>query len=309
VPQKTLSQSQIDALIASAGRKVEEYDYRSGKAFTTTTLAELDQLHKAFARDLSQRLSQMLQIGVRVEGSGTDQARYDSYVHSLPSPTIVAVVELRPNTLVALDLANHLGFAMLDILLGGMGRPTAYRAFTDLEGLLLNEIVTHVATSIGIGLGPLARLDPTVAALQAQPAINHVAIATEPTVVMSFRVTLDNLQHTEGILSICYPRHAIDPILANGQPAGAVPAAEPTGDPGPLAAPLAAARVKLHARLNGSKLSLLELTRLQPGDVVLLGHGTGEPATVSIDGVDLFEGEIGRHDGHMALRLTNWMAK
>jgi hypothetical protein len=45
VPQKTLSQSQIDALIAAAGRKVEPFDYHAGKAFDSGTVAEIKNLH------------------------------------------------------------------------------------------------------------------------------------------------------------------------------------------------------------------------------------------------------------------------
>mgnify|MGYP002064245046 CR=1 FL=1 len=46
--------------------------------------------------------------------------------------------------------------------------------------------------------------------------------------------------------------------------------------------------VNLSARISGASLTLGELSNLQPGDVVVLGNPVDEPATVSIDDIELF---------------------
>lgn len=306
VPQKTLNQSQIDALIAAAGKKVEPYDYHVGKAFDSGTVAEISALHKAFTTDLAQRLTGLLQVPVMVEDQGIDQARFESYMHALPSPTMVGIIKLNPGDFVAVtDIANHLGFAMLDVLLGGTGRPAGFRAFTDLEAILLGEIVDHVGWSIRAAFETHIPFEPSVAELQSRPAIGHVSVASDSVLVQSFRVHLDAAYPSEGILSVCYPRQFLEAVLENRP--GRERSAEDGATYGAAADRIEEAPLQLSARINGAKLTLGELSALQPGDVVVLGNPVDEPAVVSVGDIALFNGEVGHHNGKVALRITQWM--
>lgn len=306
MPQKTLNQSQIDALIAAAGRKVEPYDYHVGKAFDSGTVAEISSLHKAFATELASRLTNLLQIPVIVEDRGIDQARFESYVNALPSPTMVGVIDLNPGEYVAVtDIASHLGFAMLDLLLGGTGRPAGFRAFTDLEGILLGEIIEKVGWAIRAAFETHLVFDPSVLEVQSRPAIGHVSVGSDSVLVQSFRVRLDAAYPSEGILSVCYPRRLLEAVLEHRP--GRDITEEDGSSYGATTQQVHGAPVRLSARINGATLTLGELSVLQPGDVVILGNPVDEPATVSIGDVNLFQGEVGRHNGQVALRITEWM--
>ncbi len=305
VPPRTLHQSQIDAL--TAGRKVEPYDYQVGKGFEARTVAEVSSLHKSFATELAQRLTGLLQVPVIVEPLGTDQARFESYVNALPSPTMIGVLELDPGSHLAVtDIANHLGFAMLDILLGGSGQPAGFRAFTDLEAILLGEIIDHIGWSVRSAFETHLTFEPKVADIQSRPAIGHVSVSSESVLVQSFRVKLDAAHASEGILSVCYPRRLLDAVLGSEESSDP---SEPrhSADAAAMAASISEAPVQLSARINGATLTLGELSNLQPGDVVVLGNPVDEPATVSIGDIDLFTGDVGHHNGHVALQITKWM--
>lgn len=308
MPQKTLNQSQIDALIAAAGRKIEPFDYHVSKAFDSGTVAEINSLHKSFATELSQRLGNLMQIPVTVDSQGIDQARFESYVNALPSPTVLGVINLDPGGYLAVtDIANHLGFSMIDVLLGGTGRPAGFRPFTDLEGILLGEIIDHIGWAMRSAFEKLVVFEPSVSDIQNRPAIGHVSVASDSVLVQSFRVRMEAAHRTEGILSVCYPRHLLEAILASRatiEPG----AAELPEDAAAMARSVKEAPVHLSARLNGTKLTLGELSLLQPGDVVVLGNSTDEPATVSIGDIGVFEGDVGQHNGRAALRITKWTA-
>ena len=306
MPPKTLSQSQIDALIAATDKKVEPYDYHVGKAFDSGTVAEISSLHKAFATDLAQQLTGLLQVPVMVEDQGIDQARFESYVHALPSPTMVGVIELNPGDFMAVtDIANHLGFAMIDVLLGGSGRPAGFRAFTDLEAILVGEIIDSIGRAIRSAFQTHIEFEPTVSDIQSHPAIGHVSVASDSVLIQSFRIHLDAAHPSDGILSICYTRKLLEAVLEN-RPGRDIAADDASGH-GLTADRVKEAPVKLSARIKGSPLTLGELSMLQPGDVVVLGNPVDEPALVSIGDVHLFTGEVGRHNGQVALRVTQWM--
>ncbi|MCP4309140.1 MAG: hypothetical protein GY788_30550 [bacterium] len=308
MPNRTLNQNPVDATIAGADRNVEPFDFHGGKALDAEIVAEVEALHESFAEELADRLTNLLQVPVVVESAGIDQARFESYINALPNPTMLGIIDLSPGGYRAVtDLANHLGFSMLDILLGGSGRPAGFRAFTDLEAILLGEVIDHVGWSIRAAFEPLREFEPSVADIQSKPAIDHIAVASDSVLVQSFKVRIDADHRSEGILSVCYPGHLLDAILKTE--AAPEVAEEPliSGD-APMSGSIKEAPVGLKARLTGAKLSLGDLGLLQPGDVVVLGIPTSAPATVSIGDVDLFEGDVGRHNGQIALRLNHWMA-
>lgn len=303
VPPRTLNQS----MIGSSDRKIEAYDYEVGKGFEGRTVAEVSALHKSFSTELAQRLTGLLQVPVTVEPQGIDQARFESYVNALPSPTMVGVIELNPGAHLAVtDIANHLGFAMLDILLGGAGQPAGFRAFTDLEAILLGEIIDHVGWAIRSAFDTHVTFEPKVADIQSRPAIGHVSVSSESVLVQSFRVKLGATHSSEGILSVCYPRQLLESVLEGDEPTEPT-GVEPSINAAATAASLAQAPVQLSARIEGASLTLGELSNLEPGDVVVLGNPVDEPATVSIGGIEMFTGDVGHHNGHVALRITNWM--
>ena len=269
--QETLNHSPIDALQPADGRKVEPYDYHAGKSFDPSAVAEISAMHESFAAELSQRLSGLLQVPVTVEAQGVDQARFESYVNALPSPTMLGVIGLEPGSFHAVtDIANHLGFAMLDVLLGGSGRPAGFRAFTNLEGILLGEIIDHVGWAIRSAFDKHTVFEPTVVDVQSRAELGHVSASSDSVLVQSFRIHLDAAHQSEGILSVCYPRQKLETIFESGETKD-TPAEQVVGTTA-MAAPIEEAPIKLTAQINGAKLTLGELAQLQPGDVVVLGN-------------------------------------
>ena len=285
---------------------VVEYDYRGGSEFDPGVIEDLEGLHKAFCRQLSRQLGHLLQVPVGVGHRSTDEVPYISYVRSLPSPTVLGVIGLNPTSArVVADLPNHLGFAFLDILLGGTGRPTEFRAFTDLEGSILGMALQPVAASMTAAMEPAAAVNSEILTIQAHPSISGLFEPNEPAIVLSFDIRIDTMQPTEGILSICYPRSALEQLFSPA-PSDEVELTVQAPINPEVLDPLSAVPIEIRARLNASPISLLELSELQPGDVVVLNHKANEPVTISAGGHDLLEGSVGQHNNKVALSVTGW---
>lgn len=285
---------------------VVEYDYRGGSEFEPGTVEELEGLHKAFCRDLSRQLSHLLQVPVACKKRSIDEVPYSSYVRSLPSPTVLGVVGLTPTPSRALiDIPNHLGFSILDILLGGAGRPTDFRAFTDLEGSIISMALKPIVAAISSAFEPAAAIDGELLAIQAHPSIAAMLEPDEPTLVLSFSVRIETTQPTEGILSVCYPKSTLQ-MLLTPPPAEEIEIMVQAPVNPELFDPLSTVPVEVTARLKASPISLLELAELQPGDVVVLSHKVDEPVTISAAGHDLLEGNVGQYNNNVALSVTRW---
>ena len=285
---------------------VVEYDYRGGSEFDAGVVEDLEGLHKAFCRDLSRHFGHLLQVPVSVNHRSTDEVPYLSYVRSLPSPTVLGVIEFAPTSgRVVADMPNHLGFAILDIVLGGSGRPTEFRAFTDLEGSILGMALSPVSDAMVTALEPAAALSGELLAIQAHPSISGLYEPEEPTVVLSFDIRVDTAQPTEGILSLCYPKASLEPLFAPA-PAEDIEITVQSPVNPKLFDPMSEVPIEVQARLNASPISLLELSELQPGDVVVLNHKAREPVTISAGGQDLLEGSVGQYNNSVALSVTRW---
>jgi flagellar motor switch protein FliM len=75
------------------------------------------------------------------------------------------------------------------------------------------------------------------------------------------------------------------------------------GAPEALPAHLEAVEVELSARLAGCEISLDQLLALEAGDVIPLDARLGDPTTLSIEGLTLAQGRLGRHRGRLAVRI------
>lgn len=306
VPNMTDIATATGPVRTPASTDIVEYDYRGGSEFEPGTAEELVDLHKAFCRDLTRHLGHLLQVPVTVEPRSIDEVPYNSYVRSLPSPTVLGVLNMAPTSGKALvDLPNHLGFAILDILLGGYGRPTEFRSLTDLERSIMRMALDPVAASVAAAFAPTAALNTEIVSIQAHPNINDLVQPEEPTQVMSFNVHIETDQATEGILSVCYPKSTLATLLAPPPTEEIEITVQAPINP-ELFDPLSAVPIDVTARLKASPISLLELAELQPGDVVVLSHKANDPVTVSAGGHDLLEGQVGQHNNNLALSITRW---
>lgn len=305
VAASSLTQSQIDALIASETRTVQEYDYQGSSVFDREVVEHLERQHKSFCSELTRQFSHTLNVTVLVEPRSVDESVFQSYVRSLPSPTVLGIVALDPLPgRAVVDVSSHLGFAMLDILLGGPGRAANYRRFTELEASLIAEMMNHTSGAISAAFEGIVELDPTVLSIQTQPNIGHVAVSTEPALIFTFAATIATARRTEGLISICYPLSSLEPVL--GVLATETAPEAPKPDEAALGGTLTGAGVPLSARLNTTRIALSEIAHLQPGDVIVLDHDVDDPVLVSAGGVDVLEAAFGRQKDALALSITGW---
>src|ERR671939_260927 len=150
---KLLSQQEIEALMSSltaepdepaaasvsnhagSSRPVKVYDFRRPDKFSKEHLRALRIIHESFARGLASALASYLRSAIQIRLTMVEQATYDEYIRSLPTPTVMYVVAPHPlpgNAVVEMNLP--VARAILDRLLGGSGVPHSTSAeMTEIE--------------------------------------------------------------------------------------------------------------------------------------------------------------------------------
>lgn len=289
-----------------------DFDFRRPSKLGRDVSRSLELAHETFARRVSTGWGAELRAYVQVEPAGIAQLPYDDVIRSMPSPHLVVTAAVPPLAgSIVLELDLQLGMLLVDRLLGGEddGRVGTPRRPSDVEVELLGHLASHAVLALAEVTAPMGAVDPRVAAVDVNPQLVQVAAPSDPTLMVSFAVTVSGPVAAHGTLSVIYPgqvqtqllehlassrggdqtEHRIEPAAAEG-----------------LLASLGAAAVDVAVRLHDSPVTARQLHALQVGDVLRLDHRVGRPALGVVDGTAVLEVHLGRRGPRRAAQVEGW---
>src|SRR5579862_4729200 len=149
---RVLSQQEIDDAFKQAHglsseestAKAQVYDFRRTDRIAKDQLRTIHLLHENFARSLGSSLSAYLRSYVVVNLISVEQLSFGEYTQSLPSPTSLIALGMKPyDGSAVLELNPTLVFPILEMLLGGTGKmPTKItREITEIEQSILDGLL------------------------------------------------------------------------------------------------------------------------------------------------------------------------
>ncbi len=240
-----------------------------------------------------------------------EEITYENYVRSLPNPSVLALVALRPLPgEVVVELAVPLALVLVDRALGGLGLPAPVRRPTELETRLLAEIVRYGTEAFRETFAPLLEVEPEVVGVETNPSFVQVVPPSETTLLLSYTVSVSAASTIEGLLTVCYPHPTLQPVMDRLQ-RHVVTEPPEAEEPAPgrettVAAQLGEATVPISVRLSPTRVDLRELAALEPGDVLRTSHRVDAPVRVLVRGVDVLAGYLGRRGRRLGVRIVGW---
>lgn len=286
------------------GGRARPYDFRRPKKFGREHVRALQIVHEAFARQLATLLSTTLRTVVQVAVASVEQRTSDEYVRTLPNPTALAVLDLEPLPASGLlHVPLPLAMTFIDRTLGGDGSGShPRRGLTEIETVLVRDLIARAATELGAAFEPLLPLRPTVTHVEANPQFAPTGPASDVVAVVTFEVRLGGGSHE---LSLCLPFSALQPALEQFGGAGGDQDGVHTTGTEIVAGALERAPVQVQVRFSPVTLTSREIVELRPGDVLPLHHATAAPLTVLAEGVPLFAAQPGRRGKRLACRIVD----
>lgn len=313
-----LSQDEIDALLHGvedgavkteaepnpADGVARPYDLASNERIVRGRMPTLDMINDRFARFLRTTIFNLLRRSAEISVGGVQTLKFSQYVHSLFVPTSLNLVRVRPlrgTGLVVLD--PKLVFTLVDNFFGGDGRfytKIEGRDFTPTERRVIQMLLTQVLKDLKEAWAMVANLDFEYLNSEMNPQFANIVSPTEVVVVCSFHIELEG---GGGDIHLTLPYAMIEP-LRELLMAGMQSDRKEQDDrwPTSLRNEVKAVEVELEATLVETELTLGELMRLKPGDVIPVDL----PRTVAarVDGVPVFAGQLGVSRGNIALKLV-----
>jgi flagellar motor switch protein FliM len=312
---KILSQDEIDALLDSsaperpesggrgvAGRSVVAYNFRRPDRVSKEQLRSLHFLHDRFAHNVSTSMSAFLRSVTEVSIVSVEQFAYSEFLMSLPEQTAFYAVGIDPlEGLAALELNPAVAFTLVDRMLGGTGlTPGMNRPLTEIEQNVIDTVVKLLLDSLAEAWRSVTDVNFRINGRETRPQMLQVMGPNEIVILLGFDVKIGEVR---GMLNLCIPAAAIESVGEKFVQGSQRTLRPPTPEEEAwLSANLGRVTLPVTAML-GTTLSAGDLLRLQPGDVIALGHSASQPIDVRVGDVSRFVGQLAS-DGHgLAVRV------
>ncbi len=306
-----LSQEEIDALLDVVDdegddvldvnedgllpqRQVTLYDFKRPNRVSKEQLRAFRGVHDKMARSLASQISAIMRSIVEIQLHSVDQMTYGEFLMSLPNPTSFNVFSVKPlEGSGVIEINPSIAFPMLDRLLGGKGEPfDASREFSDIELSLFETILRVMMSTLKEAWGPVMDIYPIVESKESSPNVVQIVAQNEIVVMVVMEIIIGN---SSGMMNICYPVIALEPILPKLASRDLMLNETSTKKSRntELQVLLGGVKVNVEANLGDAELTLGDVLELKVGDVLRLSNAANDIITVCVDGKDRFKGEIG----------------
>jgi flagellar motor switch protein FliM len=303
VAKSVISNEEVSALLENNPKgEVKPYDLAGTQRITRGRLPALETIHETFARSFRVALFNLLQREPQVTFEGVRSQKAGDYLAAVTTPASLDICRLKPlpgNALFVFD--TSLVFLMVDTYFGGPGvnvERAADRGLTPTEVRFVQLVLRQAATDLAQAWTPVSQVEVELVKHESNPLFASVAAPTDTVLVNRFNI---ELPAGGGTLDLVMPAMMIEP-LREVLTAGIVARSgrdEAWGPP--LAHHLRGANVEVRAVLTEIEITLGELKRLKPGDVLPIEA----PREVCLYAGDqpLYTGKFGVSRGHNALKI------
>lgn len=318
---EVLSQAEIDALLNAISTgdldaasiqeqpveaQVKPFDFERPSKFNKDQLRTLEMLHDAFCRVVQTQLSAQLRTLVEVTVTSADQVSYGEFVRSMPFPTLINILSMRPlegNALLEMNLP--LALSVIDRMVGGPGSYRGkLRELTEIELALTRGLTDVVLAGLNEAWSTVAQVDFRFEGSEMNPQFAQVAAPGDISVLISFEMKVGAVT---GMLNLCVPHMVLEPVMDklsaqsyySGKRSDSTPEVREV-----IAGELGAVAVPVSVHLGATTLQLADLLALAPGDVIPLDVAPGDDVRVRVGDLDTFNAQPGMRGRHLAVQIT-----
>jgi len=297
-----ISDEEVSALLEkNPAGNVRPFDF-GAQRINRTQLPMLEIVAKTFSDRMSVTLSALLGREATVQFSALDASKAGELQAALPIPSSLAVVRLKPLAGSAfVSVEPGLLLTLLDGFFGGSGRVTndTQAAIAPAAQRFLALLLRSISADWTAAWTPVTALDLELINQETNPRLMQLGAAQEPMLVLRFTVEFGA---RNGRIDFLLPESLLAPVreaLASDSHAGPSRKHEAWGPK--LGAALQEAQLETHAVLAQAQISLRDLVRLTPGDVIPIE--APQHVTLLAGDVPLYRGRFGVSQGRNALKI------
>lgn len=307
--EKELGQEEIDALFQAARRRTElspvharvlPWSFSRSGQISNEQLRSITMLNDIFARNLTHHLSAWLRSRVQVSLVSAEQIPFSEFLQRIPELAYVCSVQLAPLQAVSvLEMELTTAPSIIDLLLGGDGKPSEPRELTDIEESILSGVVEAVCRELTTAWQPVG-MSFAFEKRQMQTQAPRLIPVSEKTLCLSFEL---RLCETSGLLNLAFPAVVSNSILrrlAGERTHQRQHAAETRNRLRDL---ILRSRIGTALELPRTRVGAAALRGLRRGSILELPLAVGAPAELRACGLSVFAAAPVARSDHRAAQL------
>jgi flagellar motor switch protein FliM len=297
-----ISDEEVSALLeGGAPGNVRPYDL-TARRINRTQLPMLETVCRSFAERMAAALSALVGRDATVQFTALDSAKAGELQAALPVPGTLVTVRLKPLPGIAfVSVDPSLLLVLLDGFFGGSGRATSdsHAATAPAAQRFLALILRNFASGLTLAWQPVTPVELELVKMETNPRLMHLGSPLDPMLALRFTVEFGA---RSGRIDWLLPEPMMEPIremLASD--GGNAPVRKQENWTPVLGQALQEAQVETRAVLAQAKISLGELVRLTPGDIIPIEPP--QQVTLLAGEVPLYRGRFGVSQGRNALKI------
>jgi flagellar motor switch protein FliM len=277
--------------------KVMPYNFTRAGQINNDQMRAISILNDMFARNLAHSLGVWLRGRFQVALVSAEQMAFSEFVVRIPDLAYISSVRLEPlGALSVLQLDLSLAPPIIDLLLGGHGKPGTVRELTDIEESILTSVVDLICRELSTAWQSVG-LSFTFDRRQMQSQLGRVMPVTEKTLCLSFEIRLPD---ASGVLNLSVPAVVSNTILRRLVGERARSREQPEELRRMLRERAGRIQVGAALQLPPVAVAVRDLENLEPGDIVRLGLASNVAGELRVTGMPLFAARpvgYGEHRG------------
>lgn len=315
---KVLSQEEIDALLNamdSGDVDIEEepeedkseakpYDLTAQRLMMRGQFDALDEVYDKFINLINVSLASTIQVPVEVKMVSKEIVKFGEFIQAFGNPTGFSIYTMEPLIGSAmLSVEPTLGFALIDCMLGGEGKPIKnIREFTQIEQRMLNKIYLEVLRELERAWKVAYTINFVQKRTETKP--EFVNLVSPGDLVLTFVVSVSG-EEFSGNIHICTPFLMLEPIKDKLSSRYLREKDRAHVFKKHLAYLLRDTEVQLVAELGITVKTIGQILDLDENDIVQINSGPQDPVKILVEGIPKYFGMPGVVKGNRAVQVTD----
>ncbi len=301
-PAGAISDEEVSALLeAGAADGVRPYDLTTQR-INRTQLPLLEVIGRTLAQRAAVSIGTLVGGEVAVQFTALESVKAADAQAALPAPASLAVVRLKPlDGLAYVNVEPALLLGLLDGFFGGSGRATAdgQAAVAPAAQRFLALLLRTLAPDLSAAWAPVKPLELEVVKQETNPRLVNLGPAQEA--IFTLKLTVE-FGACSGRIDWLFPEGLLAPVReALAAAGGAAAAVTPQNWAPALGSALTETEMETRAVLAQARISLGELVRLAPGDIIPIEPP--QQVLLLAGDVPLYRGRFGVSQGRNALKI------
>jgi flagellar motor switch protein FliM len=318
---EVLSQNEIDNLLAaiSSGeldaddikqtneKHVKNYDFARPSKFSKEHLRTLNIIFEHYGRLLSTNLPGYLRKNVQVEVINSEAVTFSEFTNALSNPVLLGIIDFAPlEGNIIIELADNLGYAIVDRMLGGGGYPLEkVREFSEIELSIVERIFNVCTNLLREPWTNVIELEPRLTRIETNSQFAQIISPSEMISIVTLNIKIGNI---EGMMNICLPYLCLEKVIDKLNTKywySTMQLKDEKSYKDLIEIAISKANVPLRAVLGKSSISVNDFINMQQGDIIKLNSKVDDELTIYVGNLNKFTALPGAFSGSYAVKISS----